>query len=236
VPYYQPNLFRSSADMDVRQRIVFSGGWELPFDKLKNSAPKRLARGWNLFPIVSFRTGFPLDVLANLPSSFNFASPGPSGAGDSGLVRANLVAPIQIFDPRTLQTIAGQSGHYWFNPTSFSNAQCPPPVPGQNQPCSASSTMFPNDNQAVSDPALRTYGTLPRNYLRGPGVFNINLALSKTTPISDRLQVETRADFFNLLNHAEFLNPDTNINSPTFGRILSTYDPRIIQLSLRLTF
>jgi len=67
-------------------------------------------------------------------------------------------------------------------------------------------------------------------------VFNINLALSKTTPISDRLQVETRADFFNLLNHAEFLNPDTNINSPTFGRILSTYDPRIIQLSLRLSF
>jgi hypothetical protein len=236
VPYYQPDLFRSAADMDVRQRIVFSGGWELPFDKLKTSAPKRLTRGWNLFPIVSFRTGFPLDVLANLPSSFNFASPGPSGAGDSGLVRANLVAPIQIFDPRTVQTIAGQSGHYWFNPTSFSNAQCPPQVPGQNQPCSASSTMFPNDSQAVSDPALRTYGTLPRNYLRGPGVFNINLALSKTTPISDRLQVETRADFFNLLNHAEFLNPDTNINSPTFGRILSTYDPRIIQLSLRFTF
>jgi len=218
VPYYQPNLFRSAADMDVRQRIVFSGGWELPFDKLSNSAPKRLSRGWNLFPIVSWRTGFPLDVLANLPSSLNFASPGPSGAGDANLVRANLVGPIQIFDPRTVRTIARQSGNYWFNPTSFSNSG------------------FPTDSQAVSDPAARTYGTLPRNYLRGPGVFNINLALSKTTPITDRLRAETRADFFNLLNRAEFLNPDTNINSPTFGRILSTYDPRIIQLSLRLSF
>jgi hypothetical protein len=218
VPFYQPGLFRSAADMDVRQRIVFSGGWEIPFDKLSDSVSKRLTRGWKLFPIVSWRTGFPLDVLANLPSSLNFASPGPSGAGDAGLVRANLVGPVQIFDPRTIQTIAGQSGHYWFNPTSFSN------------------TGFPTDSQAVSDPALRTYGTLPRNYLRGPGVFNIDLALSKTTPITDRLQVETRADFFNLLNHAEFLNPDTNISSPTFGRILSTYSPRIIQLSLRLSF
>src|SRR4029077_2488027 len=120
VPYYQPNLFRSSADMDVRHRLVFSGGWELPFDKF-GSAPKRLTRGWNLFPIASWRTGFPLDVLANLSSAFNFASPGPSGAGDANLVRANLVGPIQIFDPRTIQSIAGQSGHYWFNPTSFSN-------------------------------------------------------------------------------------------------------------------
>jgi hypothetical protein len=217
VPYYQPNLFRSSADMDVRHRLVFSGGWELPFDKL-SSPPKRLTQGWNLFPIVSWRTGFPLDVLANLASSFNFASPGPSGAGDANLVRANLVGPVQIFDPRTVRTIAGQSGNYWFNPTSFSNSG------------------FPTDSQAVSDPAVRTYGTLPRNYLRGPGVFNINLALSKTTPITDRFRAETRADFFNLLNRAEFLNPDTNINSPTFGRVLSTYAPRIIQLSLRLSF
>jgi hypothetical protein len=201
VPSYQPNLFRSSADMDVRQRIVFSGGWELPFDRFTDSLPKRLTGGWNLFPIVSWRSGFPLDVLANLPSSLNFASPGPSAAGDS-----------------TVQTIAGLSGHYWFNPMSFSNSG------------------FPDDSQAVADPALRTYGTLPRNYFRGPAVFNINIAVSKTTPINDRFQVETRADFFNLLNHAEFLNPDTNINSPTFGRLLSTYDPRIIQLSLRLSF
>jgi hypothetical protein len=218
VPYYQPDLFRSSADMDVRQRIVFSGGWELPFDKFTDSVPKRLTGGWNLFPIVSWRSGFPLDVLANLPSSLNFASPGPSAAGDSNLVRANLVGPVQIFDPRTVHNFAGLSGNYWFNPASFSNSG------------------FPDDSQAVANPAVRTYGTLPRNYLRGPGVFNFNIALSKITPINDRFRVETRADFFNLLNHAEFLNPDTNINSPTFGRVLSTYDPRIIQLSLRLSF
>jgi hypothetical protein len=47
---------------------------------------------------------------------------------------------------------------------------------------------------------------------------------------------ELRADFFNVLNHAQFNNPSLNISSPLFGQISSTGDPRIIQLALRLTF
>ncbi len=232
VPFYDPGLFRASADMDVRHRVMFSGGWELPFDHAWSGGPKKVTRGWKVFPIVSWRSGFPLDVFANLPSAYNYASPGPSAAGDAGLVHANLTGPVISYDPHNPQTIAGASGYYWFNPTSFSTAQCPP-VPTTCQP---SSTIFPNDTQAVSDPVVRTYGTLPRNYFRGPGVFNINLAFSKTTPLTDRLKLEARADFFNILNHTEFLNPDTNISSPTFGQELDTYDPRIIQLALRLSF
>lgn len=45
-----------------------------------------------------------------------------------------------------------------------------------------------------------------------------------------------RGDFFNTFNHAEFENPDTNITSVTFGQVLNTYDPRIIQLAARLSF
>jgi len=219
--------------MDVRQRIVFSGEWEVPFQKLWTSAPDRLTRGWSVFPIVSSRSGFPLDVFANLPSSFNFASPGPSAAGDAGLVRANLIGAVRMLDPHKTATFGGPSGNYWFNPTSFSNAQC---ILAIDPTCLPSSTLFPDDSQAVTDPAVRTYGTLPRNYLRCPGVSNIDLALAKTTRLREHLQMETRADFFNLLNHTEFSNPDTNINSPTFGRVLNTYDPRIIQLAVRFSF
>jgi hypothetical protein len=218
VPYYDPGLFRASADMDVRNRIVFSGGWELPFEQAWENGPKRLTKGWNVFPIVSWHTGVPLDIFANLPSAFDFNSPGPSAAGDAGLVRANLVKPVQIFDPRTRRTIAGDTGNFWFDPTSFSN------------------TNFPSDAAAVAAPELRTYGSLPRNYLRGPGDYDIDMAFSKTTPIREGMRIELRADFFNLLNHAEFSNPDTNISSPTFGRLLYTYQPRIIQLALRLSF
>jgi hypothetical protein len=77
------------------------------------------------------------------------------------------------------------------------------------------------------------------------------MALSKTTAITERVNLEFRAEFFNIANHANFLNPNvvnsyqgfltgsgsgTNPNSNLFGQITSTYDPRIIQLALRLSF
>lgn len=103
----------------------------------------------------------------------------------------------------------------------------------------------------VADPSLATYGTLPRNLLRGPSYINLDVALSKTTAITERVKIEFRAEFFNIANHANFLNPTVintyqgtftsggggvNANSGQFGQILSTYDPRIIQLALRLSF
>jgi hypothetical protein len=62
---------------------------------------------------------------------------------------------------------------------------------------------------------------------------------AKTTAITERLKLEIRGDFFNILNHAEFKNPDTNIFDQGgfgFGQILNTYDPRIIQLAARFSF
>jgi len=102
--------------------------------------------------------------------------------------------------------------------------------PEQNGPC------LPTDGEVIANPSLRTYGSLARNSLRGPGRANINMAFSKVTQVNEELRVEMRADCFNLLNHAEFRSPDTNLTSPTFGQVLSTYSPRIIQLSLRLSF
>ena len=50
------------------------------------------------------------------------------------------------------------------------------------------------------------------------------------------MKSELRADFFNVLNHTQFDNPNLTITSPLFGQISSTGDPRIIQLAFRLTF
>ena len=241
VPSLQPDLFRASGDSDVRNRITFSGGWDLPFDNAWKSGPKKLTRGWSLFPIVTWRTGFPLDVAANLPTAFDPASEGPSGVGDPLVVHANLVGPANTFNPRTQQTFNGVTGHFYFNPTSFSNAQCgdlnnPPP-------CTPGPGLFPSDAQVVADPSLATYGTVPRNFLRGPGRTNVDLTISKTTPLSrERLKLELRFDFFNIFNHAEFSNPNTNVADPTtFGQILTTGDPldpkpRIIQIAAKFKF
>jgi hypothetical protein len=93
---------------------------------------------------------------------------------------------------------------------------------------------------------MPTYGTLPRNFFRGPGRINFDLAVAKTTPLyPERVSLEFRVEFFNILNHAEFANPDTTLGSPTFGQITTTGNPgaieptalpRIIQLGARVRF
>ena len=105
VPAFQTHLFYASSDYDVRQTLTFSGGWDLPFNK----GPKRLVKGWSLYPILSARTGFPFSVTDGLNTTNG--NPGPSGAGDAGLVNANLVSPIQYVNSHS----TGQ----FFNPASF---------------------------------------------------------------------------------------------------------------------
>jgi hypothetical protein len=239
VPTYHPSLFRAASDQDVRSRITFSGGWDMPWDRAFESGPKRLTQGWSLFPIFTWHTGFPYDVFARLGDQYVPGAEGPSGAGDPYNVHANIVGPTNTLNPRQLQNLGsnlGQlPGYYWVNPNSFSNAQC-----GDSNdplPCTPGPTVLPSNDQLVANPSLATYGTLPRNYLRGPGLVNLDMALSKTTPLSgERTKLEFRAEFFNIFNHANFMNPVTNINSFQFGQIVQTRDPRIIQLALRLSF
>jgi len=226
VPYYDHNAFRASGDTDVRQFVSLSGGWDLPFDRWFGG-PKLLTKGWSVYPIVSYRTGFPLDVFAGLNTSRS--DPGPAGDGQAGGIRADLVGPITIYDPKRFQTISStyggttSSGNYWFNPNAFSAAR-----------------LNDLDAQARTDASQLqgkfTYGTLPRNALRGPGRFNFDFSVSKHFALSERLNVELRADCFNLPNSVQFKNPNTNINDPQFGQVSSTYDARIVQLALHLRF
>ncbi len=110
-----------------------------------------------------------------------------------------------------------------------------------------SRVCFPSTAQVVANPSLRTYGTLPRNFFRGPGRTNLDMTFSKSTAITERLKLELRADFFNVFNHAEFANPSTSIASSNFGRITRTGDPanavfpsdpkqRIIQIGAKISF
>jgi len=78
--------------------------------------------------------------------------------------------------------------------------------------------------------------------LRGPGFANIDFSVSRSFPVpigpnAESQKLQFRADFFNLLNHANFNNPVSSVSSTTtFGRILSAQDPRILQLALKFVF
>ncbi|MGA2855734.1 MAG: carboxypeptidase regulatory-like domain-containing protein [Candidatus Sulfotelmatobacter sp.] len=253
VPAYAPNLFYSSGDGDVRQRISFSGGWDLPFDRMWATGPKRLIKGWSLYPIVTWRTGFPFDIPAGLGSTIDPTNPGTSGAGDPYLSNAAVVAPIHMLDPRKLTTITPTfygslcqevtgppvTGHFFFDPNSFSN------IPLANDPYYGGTDPCTPQLDPVNNSADRTYG-LHRNTLRGPHLTNLDVALAKTTAITEHVSLEFRVEYFNALNHPEFAQPTfvdgtANINSPNFGQITTTGSfrgpaPRIGQLAARLTF
>jgi hypothetical protein len=90
-----------------------------------------------------------------------------------------------------------------------------------------------------------TFGTTGRNTARGPGYFNIDMALFKNTKIG-RTTLELRAEAFNVLNHPAFADPNTTFGTAAFGTItamlpnpacaLCGTTERNIQLSAKLRF
>jgi hypothetical protein len=227
IAFYNRRQFYGNSDFDIRQRLTFSGGWNLPFAQLWSSGPKRLTAGWSLYPIVFAQTGIPLDVTAGLIEQSS--SPGPSGAGDQQVVRADKVtSSVQTLNPRQSQTINGTTANYWFNPNDFALDPC---IPTQANP---NPTPCP----------LGFYGTYKRNSFRGPGRINADLALEKTTNlVSEQVKLVFRVEAFNIFNHAEFRAPSppasasaTSVSSGTLGQISRTFDPRILQLALRFVF
>jgi len=226
VPYYNHDLFMSDGDTDVRNTVVFSGGWDLPFDRLPG--PKAVTSGWSLYPIFTWRTGFPLDVFSDLFTTDG--DPGPSGAGDAGSVHADLVGnSVGILNAKTYQTLTNpnttngpSAGNYYFNPANFSTARA-------NYLDGIASTD-------ASQLPYYTYGTLPRNAFRGPGAVNLDIALAKKFAIRETASLELRVDAFNVFNHTNFSNPDTTISDATFGQISNTAAPRILQVAAHLRF
>lgn len=99
---------------------------------------------------------------------------------------------------------------------------------------------FANPTAAVgqfSNPLASQTGN--RNDLLGPSYWTIDAALLKNIKLTEGLNLQFRAEAFNLFNHENFAPPGTNINSPsTFGALTGTVGegPRQMQLALRLEF
>lgn len=89
---------------------------------------------------------------------------------------------------------------------------------------------------AFAFPPPGTFGNAGRNILDGPGFQSVNASLMKNTALTERVNLQFRAEVFNLFNHPNFNLPDNFLGSPTFGRISSARDPRHIQFGLKLLF
>ena len=104
-----------------------------------------------------------------------------------------------------------------------------------------SPNQYFNPNAFVAPPA-GTYGNVGRDTLIGPGIATVDLSAMKNTPITEKLRLQFRAEFFNLLNRANFATPNTVVYtsatsgvSPTAGVITATSTTsRQIQFGLKL--
>jgi hypothetical protein len=108
----------------------------------------------------------------------------------------------------------------------------------KSPPCVA--WMSPNSvSGAFSAAAPGTYGNLGYNNFRGPGKVTLDMSLVRSFKVRERATLQFRGEAFNLPNKANFANPGSSLfSTSSFGVITSTgtYDPRIIQLAMKLLF
>jgi hypothetical protein len=217
-----PGLERSRANFDLNHMIKAFGHYELPFGKGHRLSAGRLDRvvgGWTISPFMVWQSGAPFSILSER-GTLNRAGRSYYNTADTSLNQAQLAGIVKFQMTGNGPMIVSPSA---INPADGTgvNADGEPAFQGQ---------VFAN-------PAAGTLGVLQRRYFSGPWTFNMDMSLIKKVDLTERTNVEIRADAFNVFNHATFWSGDQNINSTTFGVVSSTfYSPRIMQFGIYVRF
>jgi hypothetical protein len=200
-----PNISRGLSAFDSTHNFVVSYNYTLPFDRF--GGPKRLTNGWSLSGITKFSTGLPITLVETDDHSLLGTSFG--GPIPLAVDTPDQTAALHTFDPRHQQVFAGYNNglpaHYFFDPTSFQSS------------------------------AIGLEGNARRRFFHGPGFNNWDAALQKNTTLSERVNLQFRAELFNVFNHTQFIGPSGILSGP-FGQVNQAAPPRLGQLSLKLNF
>ena len=102
----------------------------------------------------------------------------------------------------------------------FDNTVCDPRIAGS---CTASSVFA----LPVSPDGTFHFGNLPRNSVYGPGFRNVDLSITKNTPMAGKMRTQLRIEIFNLFNTANYGQPTriATVGSTSFGVITNTRFP-----------
>lgn len=208
-----------------------------------NPVNPKITRGLSAFDstnnfVVSYSYRLPFDKLA--------ANRLTSGWEISGITRFATGLPVTLVetdDQSLLGTSFGGPITLPVDTPNFNGGSV-----GITDPRKSAGNFYFNP-AAFSQAALGTEGTARRRFFHGPGVNNWDFALLKDTRLTERANLQFRAEFFNIFNHTQFgqpsgvvgsfaLDPSTGLNLPTgaFGQVNSAAPPRIGQLGLKLTF
>jgi hypothetical protein len=204
------------------QRFVVNYSYDLPFGTHQGLLGK-VSEGWNVSGVTIVQDGLPITIGDSAGGSIY----GTAGSVDqAGYARAQMCPGMSygsIATPGGVeQRLGGNSGGPgYFNAGSF----CASPTIGNG-------TGFGDSGTGI---------------LLGPGQFNWDISMLKSTRITERQTVQFRAEFFDAFNHPQFNNPDNSggflVNSipdrssGNFGQITTTsVNPRVIQFALKYMF
>jgi hypothetical protein len=109
------------------------------------------------------------------------------------------------------------------------------PLFKNKNPRNSAGEPYFNPSYFTQEP-LGQVGNAMRRYFVGPGLYNFDLALLKDTKITEGVSAQFRAEAFNVFNHAQFNNPDGNVDDTEFGFVTSAQPARIMQLALKFIF
>ena len=201
---------------DITHLFKANGIYELPFGPgkpwLQSGLASRLLGGWQINSIFEAHTGRPVSFVSNR-GTVNRQARSARNSIVTSLSRGELQDRTGLFfDP--------VSGRPLFVDPSLIGSD------GRGNP------------QILQNPDAGQYGTLQLTPVSGPGFWNVDLSLIKRTKIKESWNLEFRAEAFNAFNHTNFsVGAENNdINSTSFGRLTTTFDPRILQFALKLNF
>jgi hypothetical protein len=208
---------RGVSDFDRTHRLVISGTCHLPGPgHAAIAALQKLGMGWSISAIGTLQSGLPFSIMDSAAGTLF----GPATLYTTG----GLAAGETLADTGRSGSVSSRVNEF-FNTKAFVAAPFVPDgglIDGK-YPVSGGGTIF---------------GNLGRNILRGPDQQDFDIAVIKTTPLTDRIKLTFRWEIFNLLNRSNFANPSNDVSTPsTFGVISAlTVNPRIMQYALKLQF
>lgn len=203
---------RALSDFDVQQRWVLSYVYDLPFGHASSHrAANFVIGGWQLTGIFTLQSGRPFTVTTGADRS---------GTGVTNTDRPNLIGDWRVSDP---------SPERWFNP-------CTLLADGRT-----TRNCLPGESPVWQENAPGAFGSVGRNTLRGAGLNNFDLGVSRFFKVKEGHQLQFRAEVFNLANHPNFFFPTANLASGSFGKVsraanVGTGAQRQIQFALKYLF
>ncbi|MCC6365588.1 MAG: TonB-dependent receptor [Bryobacterales bacterium] len=202
-------LDKGSSDFDIRQRFVTSIIYEIPIGR-----GKRILGNTGRAADLAVG-GWQITSTTVFQSGVNRSVTSPNLSTISYVSQradATGIASNSSFSLGGQQITPGEdfggvnSSLYWFNPNAFSRV------------------------------APLTFGTSGRDLISAPGFWNWDMSAFKKFAVTEKAQLQFRAEFFNAFNQVRFNPPNMDSSSPFFGQIQGAQPPRILQFSLRFQF